>query len=269
MKQLTRGQFYGQTNETLCLDGITLTDTEYTHAHVGWHYHELPYFTFILQGNILEGNKKELYHCAPGTLLFHNWQEPHYNIKPEGFTRGFQIEPGLEWADNVGFDFRDLQGNIHISNPNHTLLLYKIFKESKLKDTATTLSVQGLLLQLLSGMQQVEETALKGKPLWVRKIPEILHDPSAENITLSRLAALLGVHPVHLSRDFSRYFHCGFGDYFRKQKIIKSLDLLAVKKHSLTGIAFECGFADQSHFTRCFREHMGISPLSYRKMLLF
>jgi hypothetical protein len=48
MKQLSTGQFYGQTNETFHLNGITLTDTEYTHSKVDWHYHQNPYFTFIL-----------------------------------------------------------------------------------------------------------------------------------------------------------------------------------------------------------------------------
>ncbi|MEL1244526.1 hypothetical protein AAEO56_09655 [Flavobacterium sp. DGU11] len=38
MKQLQKGQFFGQTNTTISLDGITLTDTVYTHDKVDWHY---------------------------------------------------------------------------------------------------------------------------------------------------------------------------------------------------------------------------------------
>ena len=87
MINLTTGQFYGHTNELLQLEGLTLTDTEYTHDYVDWHYHENAYFTFILDGLVLEGNKKETYHCSTGSLLFHNWQESHYISKPPGFTR--------------------------------------------------------------------------------------------------------------------------------------------------------------------------------------
>ena len=68
MNLLQTGQFHGQTNKTIHLNGITLTDTEYTLPKVAWHYHENAYFTFILQGNVIEGNKKEIYNCD---LLFY------------------------------------------------------------------------------------------------------------------------------------------------------------------------------------------------------
>ncbi|MEI9809919.1 MAG: hypothetical protein WDO16_19755 [Bacteroidota bacterium] len=118
MKHSRKGEFYGQTNKTIYLDGITLTDTVYTHDKVDWHYHEHAYFTFILQGNMIEGNKKETYHCFPGSLLFHNSQEPHYNIKPGEFTRGFHIEIEKEWLDNLDFNIDFLQGSTNLSNPD-------------------------------------------------------------------------------------------------------------------------------------------------------
>lgn len=268
MRHLQTGQFYGQTNETIYLDGITLTDTEYTHDKVDWHYHENAYFTFILQGNVIEGNKKETYTCMPGTLLFHNWQEPHYNIKPPGFTRGFHIELEQKWAENFSLSLHDLQGSMHISNPDSKLLFYKIFRETKINDDTTPLSIQSLLLQTLSGIKHSHEVSLKSKPLWVNNVTGILHDRCTEKISLMELSDALGIHPAHLSRDFPKHFQCGLGHYIRKLKIEKSLSLITNKKNSLTDIAFKCGFSDQSHFTRCFREMMGINPQAYRKLFL-
>lgn len=267
MKNLLTGQFYGQTNEKIHLDGITLTDTEYTHQKVDWHYHENAYFTFILQGNVIEGNKKEVYNCTPGTLLFHNWQDPHYNIKPSGFTRGFHIELEKKWADNFDFSLNNIQGSINVSNPDLKLLLYKIFKETKIDDNTTPLSIQGLLLKTLSEMVNSEEESIKHRPLWVNKIKELLHDQVSEKFSLNELSSTLDIHPVHLSRGFSKYFDCNLGDYVRKLKVEKSLSLLPNKKMSLTDIAFECGFSDQSHFTRNFKEINGVNPSEYRKLL--
>lgn len=267
MKQLQTGQFYGQTNDIMCLNGVTLTDTEYTVDKVDWHYHKNAYFTFILQGKLIEGNKKEIYDCSAGELLFHNWQEPHYNIKPPGYARGFHIEVEQKWMDDFSMDLNNLQGSIRISDPDIKFLLYKIFKEMKILDNITLLSLHGLLLQTLAGLKCIRYTSERTKPLWVKKVNEILHDRSSEKISLIYLSGDLGIHPVHLSRDFSKYFHCIMGEYIRKLKVEKSLVMLSDKKYSLMDISFECGFSDQSHFIRCFKEIIGINPLTYRRLL--
>lgn len=160
MQQLKTGQFFGTTNQTIRLSGITLTDTEYTHEHVDWHYHENPYFTFILQGKVLEGNKKETYHCGPGTLLFHNWQEAHYNIKPKGFTRGFHIELEKKWFVSSGIDTDQLQGNFSIADPAVKMLMYQILRESKISGGSGSLAIDVLLTELfvrIAGNQQVNK----------------------------------------------------------------------------------------------------------------
>ena len=268
MNLLQIGQFHGQTNKTIHLNGITLTDTEYTLPKVAWHYHENAYFTFILQGNVIEGNKKEIYNCSAGSLLFHNWQEAHYNIKPEGFTRGFHIELENTWFKDFSFDISALEGSINISNPDTKFLFYKILKETKAGDDVTNLSVQSLLLQVLSLLFRNYEIKNDKYPLWTGKVREILHDEFCKSHTLDDLVKSLGIHPVHLSRYFPKYFHCTLGEYVRKLRVERSLALLSNKHLPLTEIAFECGFADQRHFNRCFKKTMGVTPLTYKKLIL-
>jgi len=119
----------------------------------------------------------------------------------------------------------------------------------------------------LTGMQGSQEAALKTRPAWVEKLADILHERCAEKLSLTGLSQLLDIHPVHLSRDFSRYFGCSLGEYTRKLKIERSLSLLPDKEQSLAAVAFDCGFADQSHFIRCFKDLIGVSPLAYRRLL--
>lgn len=268
MKQLQKGTFYGQTNETIALQGLTLTDTVYTHSKVDWHYHEHAYFTFIIEGNVIEGNKKEIYNCKAGDLLFHNWQEPHYNIKPDGFTRGFHVEIEQHWFDTLELTENNLQGSINISNPDIKLLMYKVFRAAKIEGSAVDFSIQTLLMEILSKLEQHNKTLLYKNPKWVQCIDEILHDQIGEKITLEYLSKIAGIHPVHLSRDFSKYFHCTLSEYVRKLKVEKALSLIALKKSSLTEIAHECGFSDQSHFTRCFKDVNGLNPSEHLKLLL-
>ncbi|WP_418124759.1 helix-turn-helix domain-containing protein [Chryseobacterium sp. PTM-20240506] len=56
-------------------------------------------------------------------------------------------------------------------------------------------------------------------------------------------------------------------DGLTKLKVNQSLGFLHRNYGFLTDVALECGFSDQSHFIRCFRENMGVPPLKYRNLL--
>ena len=268
MNFLRSGNFFGQTNRIIRLGGITLTDTEYTHSYVDWHFHENAYFTFILLGKLIEGNKRATYSCSNGGLLFHSWQEPHFNIKPDGYTRGFHIEFDKDCFKDLSLDIRDLDGSFIIENPDIKFLLYKIFRETTLIDDLTATSIKILLFDVFGQMLRFQQTERETQPQWAKKLKEILSDARAERHSLLDLSNELNIHPAHLSRAFSKYFDCTFAEYVRKLRVEKSLSLLPDKTLSLTEIAFECGFADQSHFLRCFKKINGVKPSEYRRVFL-
>ena len=144
-------------------------------------------------------------------------------------------------------------------------MIYQIFKESKLNDNSFEVSVNQILLNLFSQLSN-QKSASDKKPIWVNRIDEILHESFTDKLNLTELSKTLNIHPVHLSRDFQKYFQCNLGEYIRKLKVEKSLFLLN-QNDSLSDVALECGFADQSHFNRCFKENIGITPLKYRNIL--
>jgi hypothetical protein len=41
MEALSSGNFFGNTDQTIQLDGLVVTNTEYTHEFVDWHFHEM------------------------------------------------------------------------------------------------------------------------------------------------------------------------------------------------------------------------------------
>ena len=259
-------QFHGQTNQTLELGGLTLTDTVYSDEFVDWHYHENPYFTLITRGDICQGTRRETYECTADTLLFHNRQEPHYNVKPAGLARGFQMEIHQQWSLPFELKLESLPNSAKITHPEIKLLFYNIYKESKLPDDVSHLTIDALTLEMVSTLQGVESVASNNPPRWVKKADELLHDRFDQPLSLQELSIELDLHWAHLSREFSRYFHCTFGAYVRKIRVEKSLALLRDKNLSLTEIALRSGFADQSHFIRCFREFMGVTPKAFRKI---
>ena len=99
-----------------------------------------------------------------------------------------------------------------------------------------------------------------------RRIRDLLH-ASAGTLTLTGMARQLDIHPVYLSRYFARHFGCGFREYLRLARVETSTTLLHDASRSLTQIAFASGFADQSHFVRCFKAVHGQTPSEYRRAL--
>jgi transcriptional regulator GlxA family with amidase domain len=58
-----------------------------------------------------------------------------------------------------------------------------------------------------------------------------------------------------------------FGEYIRKQRIEKAIEMLGSTENSLAEIAYLTGFSDQSHFNRIFKLHTGQNPSTFRKSL--
>ncbi|GAO43377.1 helix-turn-helix transcriptional regulator [Flavihumibacter petaseus] len=261
------GQFYGVTSKTLRLQEMTLTDTEYTEPKVDWHYHENAYFTFILEGKVLEGNKKETYHCGAGDLLFHHWQEPHFNIKPAGFTRGFHLELRPGWFRQFDLPENLLEGSHKLIHPHHRLLFYRLFAAFRqYADQPAVLD--SLLVDLFADLGRTPVVKGSDFPRWVLHLEQLLFDePESRHWRLNELAAATAVHPVHLSRAFPSYFGHRLSDVLQAMKLHQAMRLLSDDRHNLAAIAAECGFADQSHFIRAFRKSQGMTPLAYRRLL--
>lgn len=263
MKQLLTGKFYGNTFATVSTGGLTITETEYTHEWVDWHYHENAYFTFLLRGKLIEGTKKEKNLCAEGALLYHNCQEPHYNIKPAGYSRGFHVEVTGEWQKKLGLN-AGIEGNYSINSPLVINKFKNIYSEFSRNSDDTGFAIEESLVDIFGLLQNSANSAGSRKPAWIGYLDSILKLRFNQKLSLRSLSEELDVHPVHLSRDFKKHFNSTLSGYIRKLKLQHALKLISSGGISFTQIAHECGFADQSHFLRWFRQATGLSPKAYR-----
>jgi hypothetical protein len=113
-----------------------------------------------------------------------------------------------------------------------------------------------------------EKKSNKKTPSWVKDLKEIIQDQIDTQFTfdLKKISNDLELNPSYLSREFSKYFEdLNFGDYVRKLRIEKAINLIQNSTYTLTEIGYMTGFSDQSHFTRIFKLHTGKNPSSYRK----
>lgn len=126
--------------------------------------------------------------------------------------------------------------------------------------------VEYLLLEVFN--KYLKQQGSKKAPVWAKEIKEMIQDQIDTNMSLSlqQVSEELKINPAYLSREFSKYFeNLSFGDYIRKMRIEKSINLMETTDYSFTEIAYLTGFSDQSHFNRIFKKQMGMRASEYKK----
>jgi AraC family transcriptional regulator len=170
--------------------------------------------------------------------------------------------PAVPWSRLLR-DFREARGAGPLGAG------WRLAGELHAEDDAWALAAEGLCLELISGYIREERSTLRSsrsRP-WLEPVRERLHARLAEHVSLGELAASAGVHPVHLSRSFRERYGMSVGEYVRQVRLDWATAQLAATETPLAVLAVEAGFADQSHFTRAFKRHAGLTPARYRRMV--
>jgi AraC-like DNA-binding protein len=87
---------------------------------------------------------------------------------------------------------------------------------------------------------------------------------AAEGLCLELISGYI-LHPVYLARSFRERYGVSIGEYLRRVRLDWAAAQLAATETSLAVLAADAGFADQSHFTRAFKRHAGLTPARYRR----
>jgi len=93
---------------------------------------------------------------------------------------------------------------------------------------------------------------------------ELIEGAAPGAITLTTVAAALGMHPVHVASAFRRAHGCSVGQYARRLRLEQACRRLATSGATLGEVAADSGFYDQSHMTREFRRTLRTTPARYR-----
>ena len=142
-----------------------------------------------------------------------------------------------------------------------------------LNSTSTPHTGQPLPAHLISSGSDVVESstvALRQRvrgglpPRAVRRVREFVEEHLEENISIQALADIASLSMYHFARAFKQSEGMTPHEYLIQRRVQRTKDLLAETDLSLSEIALASGFSDQSHCARRFREHVGVTPSSYR-----
>src|SRR5262249_24587530 len=115
----------------------------------------------------------------------------------------------------------------------------------------------------LSGTLGDRSTAERRFPPWLRQCIDYVNAEYPTSITVKDLARDIGVHPVHLAREFRRRLGETLGEYVNKIRLKAACRQILEDNGTLADIAMATGFYDQSHFVRVFRAALGCPPSAF------
>ena len=230
------------------------------------HTHALASFSFVLAGRYVETCRAQAHTRQASTLVFHPPQESHaveYQAEPVRILSVQMDSKRLSYVRDrsIVFDSR-------VSGRTETIdwLGHRLYREFCHDDSVSALALEGLVFEILAEASRVN-TVVKGTaPRWLRQAEDFLHDNFSMSFSCDDVATSAGVHPVHLARVFRRKHGCTIGEYVRRLRLNFVAREIVTTMTPLGEIAIAAGFADQSHLTKTFKAHFGLTPSDYRKL---
>ena len=261
-------RFFGEAVKQRDAAGFRLTETRYSaNLEIPKHFHTRANFCFVLEGGFSEIYERRSRTCSSASVVFHPAGEVHSDRHEPVETRILCVEVKQHRLEAVRecSSILDTSADFHGGPVAH--LAARLYREFQCDDALASLGIEGLALEIVATAPRSLSAANRTPPRWLRQAREFIHDGFAATLTVGEIAAAVGVHPVHLAREFRRHYQCTVADAVRQCRIDTACRLLVQTRDSLGEVALSVGFADQSHFTRSFKRLVGITPMEYRRML--
>jgi AraC family transcriptional regulator len=153
-------------------------------------------------------------------------------------------------------------------------LVFAMWREASNGSTNGRLFAQGLSLALLGLLSERYGETRAARTRSIRRlssgerkrIQEFIDSGLETDLSVERLAEVIGVSPFHFSRMFKETFGRSPHRFVLEQRIdAASAVLQKDQSRPIADVALAFGFATQAHFTQAFRRRIGATPARFRR----
>jgi AraC family transcriptional regulator, transcriptional activator of pobA len=248
------------------------------------HRHDFFEVLYLQKGSgyhVIDGNKYEI---KPPCVFFMSPGQAHkleLSNDIEGyifiFTADFYLLNRNNQNSLIEFPFFY---SIHQDNPplllengNDILFLESLFRKSITEidrngDQAVEMlrSILDLILTTCASRYQVNENLLnKGKgQILVKRFFHLIEENNQKNLSLSDYAGMIGITPNHLTQIVKLLTGKTSSQIIKAKQLLEIKRLLVHTNLSVSEIANQLNFEDQSYFTKFFKRETGLTPIQYR-----
>ena len=258
---LRHGDFYGlrETRREVAGFSVAIAAADPLKP-VDRHTHEDAHFILLLDGHYLSSARGAGHLHAEPALIYNPPGTTHRDSFPDRAGRFVGISIARERMSEVSEIAAPSEAAVRLWEPHALDVAHRIARAVP----HDAMLVESLCLELVGTFVRDVRRGSR-PPAWLVRAREALHDRACEQVTMGDIARDASVHPVHLARQFRRYFGCAPADYVRQRRVELAARLVRTTRRALAEIAYACGFVDQSHLNRAFAKTFATSPAAYRR----
>ncbi|WP_394126881.1 AraC family transcriptional regulator [Vibrio hepatarius] len=254
------------------LGGLELLDAKYTNQNFSRHSHE-GYTIGVIEKGAQRFYRTGGNHIAPQDSIIlvnadevHNgqtaseggWEYKAMYPLPEQFEK---ITEGLTPGSSIPYFPEPVVYDPELAQ--QLRLVFDTLAQSDNKLLRETL-IYGALVKLVSrhGKTKLDWQPKAGSQKQLLLVKEFIDDFPQADVSLDDLSKLAGLSPYYLTRSFQQAFGLPPHAYQIQARLRVAKQLLR-KGLTISDVAQECGFHDQSHFHRHFKRAMGVTPKQF------
>ena len=221
-----------------------------------FHVHDQVTVVVPLSGYFVENTFRESLEGKPGAVIVETPESPHENVYGPCGGTNLRLRMNPELQSFVECEVHGRSGHVRA---------YAIAC-SMAENMDDALLLECAALEVLGIVNNGPEWTPRSRPAFLRDIIAHLR----ANVDLRRDIATIArdahVSPVRLVRSFRRTYGISLARFMRVLQLQRALSLLSDPAISLSAVAAETGFSDQSHMTRAFAQTYGVTPASVRRL---
>ena len=257
---LEAGCYYGAVRGVFSTPLARISCVSHDHGRaLPEHDHALAYFCMLLDGSYTESVAGRTFDYEPYRVGFHPARMPHRDaVGTDGacfLCLEVQAAPLEAAGVRLHADTLLLPGEASMS----LLRVHRAFA----RGTLTDIDLEAAAWELCGDASRDRPATERAMPGWLRECLAIVEEEHGEALTVASIARRVGVHPVHLSREFRRRYGQAIGEYVNKLRVRSACARISRGGESLAQVAHASGFADHAHFCRVFKSTVGCTPSEF------
>ena len=180
-------------------------------------------------------------------------------------TRFFIIEVSKHWEDRIKEYLPHWIAQPVMCSGDAPWLAARLYDGLRSSTECSPVVVKDIVIDLLVSSSRSYETRSERRPRWLGVAVDLINSEFSQALGLDKIASQVGVHPAYLSRIFRKVHRESVGHYVNRLRVrYAGVELAKDPSTPLCEVALAAGFADQSQFTRIFKQIVGITPGAFR-----